>query len=157
MRDLQRLEKLSSTAALGLWADDVVLALDRATSSHALDTADIDLLNDAAEMLDTALQRTENPFTAPSSARALAATDTTLTIAATLAREQTDIDEHGLLTAMAAILRKAADGSLSGDDDQRVDRTMKLFGLLGEHQLIESNSVLTSRQDAKVWTEIPTT
>ncbi len=159
MRDLQRLERLSSTAALGLWADDIVLALDRAasTSGEAVDVADVALLTDAAEMLDTALLRTEHPLTAPASARALAATNSTLTIAATLAREQADTDEHGLLAAMAAVLRKAAKGDLTKADGKRARSTMELFGLLGEHQLIESNSVLSSRQDARTWTEIPPT
>ena len=45
MRDLQRLEELSSAAALGLWADDVVLALDRARSGSALVETDATLLS----------------------------------------------------------------------------------------------------------------
>ena len=82
MRDLQRLEELSSAAALGLWADDVVLALDRATSGFALAETDATLLSDAAEMLEAALQRTEHPLATPKSARGLAATNTALTLVA---------------------------------------------------------------------------
>lgn len=157
VRDLQRLEELSSTAALGLWADDVVLALDRAISDAALDAPDAELLNDAAEMLEAALQRAEEPLMAPSSARALAATNTALTLVATLAREQPGTDERELLGAMAALLREAAKGTLTRDDSGRVHSVMELFGLLGEHQLVRSNSVLAARKDARAWTVTPTT
>lgn len=155
MRDLQRLEELSSTAALGLWADDIVLALDRVTSGAALDAADAELLNDAAEMLEAALKRTDEPLTAPSSARALAASNTALTIVATLAREQPGTDERQLLGAMATILREAASGVLTQEDIERVHPVMELFGLLGEYQLVRSNSVLASRKDSRAWTATP--
>lgn len=150
MRDLQRLEELSSAAALGLWADDVVLALDRAVPGTALAEDDVRLLNDAAEMLEAAVQRTEHPLSAPRNARSLAATNTALTIVAALVREQGS-DERQLLDAMAAILRDIAQGGLSQEDASQVDRVMELFGLLGKHQLVESNSVLASRKDPTAW------
>ena len=157
MRDLQRLEALSSAAALGLWADDVVLALDRATSGAGLADSDLQLLNGAAEMLEATLERTEQPLAAPRSARSLAATNTALTIVATLVREQPGSDEQEILRAMASILRDAAKGAISQDDAERVEPVMELFGMLGEHQLVESNSVLTSRKDPSAWTATPST
>jgi outer membrane receptor for monomeric catechols len=155
MRDLQRLEELSSAAALGLWADDVVLALDRATSDAALADADAQLLNGAAEMLEATLQRTEKPLATPKSARTLAATNTALTIVATIVREQPGTNEHEILTAMAGMLREAGNGTLTQTDTERVDPVMELFGMLGEHQLVESNSVLASRKDSRAWTATP--
>jgi hypothetical protein len=155
MRDLQRLEKLSSAAALGLWADDVVLALDRATSGAGLANADPQLLMGAAEMLEAALQRTEQPLSAPRSARSLAATNTALTIVATLVREQLGSDEQAILRAMASILRDAAKGGVSQAEADRVEPVMELFGTLGEHQLVESNSVLASRKDPSAWPATP--
>jgi hypothetical protein len=155
MRDLQHLEELSSTAALGLWADDVVLALDRAISGPALANAQADILREAAEMLEAALERTEHPLTTPSTARALAATDTALTVLATLVRSQPNKSERELLEAMAGILREAADGALSVSDAERVQPVMDLFGMVGEHQLVASNSVLTSRKEERAWTEAP--
>lgn len=155
MRDLQRLEALSSAAALGLWADDVVLALDRATSGPALADADPQLLTDAAAMLEATLERTEQPLSAPRSARSLAATSTALTLVATLVREQPGSDEQGILRAMASILRDAAKGGMSQGDADRVEPVMDLFGMLGEHQLVESNSVLASRKDANAWSATP--
>ena len=155
MRDLQRLEQLSSTAALGLWADDVVLALDRAMSGSGLTDADPQLLNEAAEMLEAALERSEHPLSAPRSARSLAATNTALTIVATLAREQPGGDEQQLLHAMASVLREAASGGIRAEDADRVEPVMDLFGMLGEHQLVASNSVLASRKDSRAWTETP--
>lgn len=150
MRDLQRLEKLSSTVALGLWADDVVLALDRAITSGRADEVDARLLRDAADMLDEAGQRVSQPLLAPKSARALAATDTTLTAVAALAREQA-IDELQMLNDLAALIRGAARGDLSGEDTDRLQIAVTLFGLIGEQQLVESNAVLTSRKHMRPW------
>lgn len=155
MRDLQRLEQLSSAAALGLWADDVVMALDRAASGAHLADADSQLLTDAAEMLEAALERTEHPLSAPRSARSLAATTSALTIVATIVREQPGSDEQEVLRAMASILREAAKGSVGQDAADRVEPVMELFGMLGQHQLVESNSVLTSRKDPSAWTATP--
>lgn len=151
MRDLQRLEELSSTAALGLWADDVVLALDRATSPEGVGDADNQLLNDAAEMLEETLERTTRPLSTPKSARALAATDTTLSAVAVLAQEQ-DGDERKLLAQMSKIIREAADGALTTADAERMQPVIALFGLVSELQLVKSNSVLTSRKDTRSWT-----
>ena len=151
MRDLQRLEELSSTAALGLWADDVVLALDRAIAPDGVSDADRQLLNDAADMLEKTLERAARPFSTPKSARALAATDTALTAVAVLAREQAR-DEQELLAQMAKVIREAAEGKLTGDDAERLQPVVALFGLVGELQLVESNSVLTSRKDTRPWT-----
>jgi hypothetical protein len=155
MRDLQRLEELSSAAALGLWADDIVLALDRATSDAEPTEADVTLLTDAAVMLEAALERTEHPFATPKSAHGLAATSTALDLVATLARRQPGTDEQAILRAMAAILRQAATGSLGGDASEGVRPVMELFGMIGEHQLVASNSVLASRKDLGAWTATP--
>jgi hypothetical protein len=151
MRDLQRLEELSSTAALGLWADDVVLALDRATAPDGVRDSDRQLLNDAATMLEETLERATQPLSTPKSARALAATDTTLTVVAVLAQEQAG-DGQELLAQMAKIIREAAEGALTAADAERVQPVIALFGLVSEYQLVESNSVLTSRKDTRPWT-----
>jgi hypothetical protein len=151
MRDLQRLEELSSTAALGLWANDVVLALDRVCGTPGVSDADKQLLNDAADMLEETLARATQPLSTPKSARALAATDTTLTAVAALAQEQAG-DEQKLLAEIAKVIREAADGTLTASDSERLKPVNALFGLVGELQLVESNSVLTSRKDAKAWT-----
>ncbi|MCA1706696.1 MAG: hypothetical protein LC808_26905 [Actinobacteria bacterium] len=155
MRDLQHLEELSSTAALGLWADDVVLALDRATSSEALNDAQAGLLRDAAEILEAALQRSEHPLTTPKTARTLAATDTALTVVATLVQGRPEKSERELLAPMASVLREAADGALTVDDADRIHPVMDLFGMVAEHQLVASNSVLTSRKEGRAWTGAP--
>lgn len=155
MRDVRRLEELSSAAALGLWADDIVLALDRATSDVELADADTKLLTDAAEMLEAALERTEHPLATPKSARGLAATNTALNFVATLVRQQPGTDEKAILQAMASVLREAATGSLASDASERVRPVMELFGMIGEHQLVASKSVLASRKDLRAWTATP--
>lgn len=156
MRDLQRLERLSSAAALGLWADDVVMALDRATSGTQL-PEDMQLLSDAAEMLEAALERTEQPLAAPRSARSLAETNSALTIVATIVSERPGSDEQEVLRMLASTLREAASGGVSQADADRVGPALELFGMLGEHQLVESNSVLASRKDSSAWTATPST
>lgn len=155
MRDLQRLEELSSTAALGLWADDVVLALDRATRG-SVSQPDRELLIDAATMLEQALERTAQPLATPRSARDLAATNTALSALATLAHEQLG-DEDQLLARMAKTIRAASKGALGPDDVDRLERVIALFELVSERQLVESNSVLMSRKDTEPWTAIQTT
>jgi hypothetical protein len=119
--------------------------------------ADRQLLNDAAEMLEATLERTEQPLSRPRNARSLAATNTALSIVATLVRDQPETDEQEILRAMAAILREAAEGAVSPHDAGRVEPVMALFGLLGEHQLVKSNSVLASRNDPSVWSATPST
>jgi hypothetical protein len=155
MRDLQRLEELSSTAALGLWADDVVLALDRASSPDGVSNADRQLLDTAAGVLEETLERTSQPLSTPKSARALAATDTTLTAVAVLAQEQAG-NEQELLAQMVQIIREASDGALTVNDAERLRPVIALFGLVSELQLVESNSVLTSRKDTRTWTATQT-
>ena len=157
MRDLQRLEQLSSAAALGLWADDIVLALGRALLSVEFTQADTALLTDASEMLEAALERTEHPFATPKSAHGLAATNTALDLVATLARQQPDTNEQAILRTMASILRQAATGSLTEGASERVRPVMELFGRIGAHQLVASNSVLASRKDLGAWTATPST
>ena len=80
-----------------------------------------------------------------------------LSIVATLVREHPGTDEQEILRDMAAILREAAEGTVGTDDAERVEPVMALFGLLGEHQLVESNSVLASRNDPSVWSATPST
>jgi hypothetical protein len=53
------------------------------------------------------------------------------------------------------VLRDAAKDGLGNESADRVEPVMDLFGMLGEHQLVESNSVLASRKDPRSWTETP--
>ncbi len=159
MRDLQRLEELSSTAALGLWAeDDVVLALHRATASDTPSEADQRLLTNAASTLIATQTRADQPLSTPSSARDLAATDTALSVVATFAQEHALSDEdralevRELLSAMAKVLHDAAEGRLAGAEEQQLEPALSFFGTVGEVQLAESNSVLASRKDPGPWT-----
>ena len=152
MRDLQRLEELSSTAALGLWADDVVVAMSHALSGLPLIDADKRLLKDAAEVLANTAKRTAKPLSTPRTARALAATDTALAAVATLVAESNEAERKKLITELAKATSKAVKGTLEPGDSPRLELAMRLFGIFGELQLVESNSVLTSRKDARAWT-----
>jgi|ERR1700760_890243 len=152
MRDLQRLEELSSTAALGLWSDDVVVAISRATTGTQLTDADEGLLKEAATILDSAAKRTAKPLVTPRTARALAATDTALIAVAALVSEGDSREQKKLMTSLAKAIRRAAKSALEEGDSAQLTRAMSLFGIFGELQLVESNSVLTSRNDSKAWT-----
>jgi hypothetical protein len=158
MRDLQRLEELSSIAALGLWADDVVLALYRAAEAPRADQADSQLLASAAEILDATRERAEQPLSTPTAASALtAATDTTLSVVVSLAREKADDQQEptervrSILSSMADVLRAAADGQLGEDAQEQLAAVSDFFGNVSEIQLAESNSVLASRKDRGAW------
>lgn len=158
MRDLQRLEELSSTAALGLWADDVVLALHRATASDTPNETDRRLLTNAANTLIATKTRADQPLLTPSTARDLAATDAALSVVATFAQEHAHSKEsralevQELLSAMAKVLQEAAEGRLAGAEEQQLEPALSFFGTVGEVQLVESNSVLASRKDPGPWT-----
>ncbi len=164
MRDLQRLEELSSTAALGLWADDVVLALHRATEDPGPDEADSQLLDAAAKILDATRERAEQPTAMPRSARSLAATDTALSIVVSLAQTTSQDEQEStervpaILSSLAALLREAAKGQMIGaKTPEAIAPAADFFGKVGEMQLVESNSVLTSRKNADTWTAMRTT
>ncbi len=152
MRDLQRLEELSSTAALGLWADDVVVAISRAVSGTPLSDPDKRLLKEAADVLASAAKRTAKPLSNPRTTRALAATDTALAAVATLVSDGKEAERRKVMTALAKVIRKALKDGLEEGDTAQLELAMRLFGIFGELQLVESNSVLTSRKDARAWT-----
>lgn len=155
MRDLQRLEQLSSTAALGMWADDVVLALGRALAGAVSDD-DRQFLERAAGVFEAALSPTTLPTPPAKSARDLAATNTALSALASLANLQLG-DQTEILDAMAKTMRAAATGELGPSDADRVKPLIALFELMSERQLVESNSVLMSRKDTEAWTAIQRT
>lgn len=152
MRDLQRLEELSSTAALGLWADDVVVAISHAMNGASLSDAERRVLEDAADILASAAKRSAKPLSTPKTARALAATDTALAAVATLVAGGNQAQRKKVMTALAKIIRKAVTGALDEGDSTELELAMRLFGIFAELQLVESNSVLTSRKDARAWT-----
>lgn len=162
MRDRQRLEELSSTAALGLWADDVVLALHRAVSAAGPSEADAALLREAADVLEAAQARTERPLSTPSG-RALAATDTALSAVAAVARAPASAENGAgesadrLLARVSKALLAAAAGRLRATAEEDLEPLIAVFSTIGRSQLIESNSVLSSRKDAGAWTAMPKT
>jgi hypothetical protein len=157
MRDLGHLEELSSTAALGLWADDVVIALDHAMSGRAISEGNKEILRSAADTLKAAAQQTAHPMEVPRSAHALAATDSALTAAAALVQGQPEQNIQSLLESMAKVLDQASSGHVSEKNLDYAKQVVNLFGLLGERQLMASNSVLASRKEARAWTEAPAT
>lgn len=158
MRDLQSLENLSSTAALGLWADDVVLALHRALTNPTVGERDQRILSDAASTLVATRTRADEPLAPAGTARDLAASDTALSVVASLAHRQALRGEDrtkeigGFLSAMAEVLREAAEGRLIGAAEEQLEPALGFFGTVGEVQLMESNSVLAARKDLGAWT-----
>jgi hypothetical protein len=149
-RDLQRLEKLSSTAALGLWADDVVITLESASSGGALNASGQELLKAAANTLEEIRDEVDQPMVVPKSARSLATTDTTLSAVTALAREQ-DSDVKQMLGDMARAIRQVAHGQLAKEDSESLEIALDVFSLIGEYQLAESNAVLMPRKDRDAW------
>jgi hypothetical protein len=63
-----------------------------------------------------------------------------------------------ILSSLAALLREAAKGQLIGAEaPEAIAPAADFFGKVGEMQLVESNSVLTSRKNADAWTAMRTT
>jgi hypothetical protein len=144
MQDLQRLERLGSTAALGMWADDVILALDRVSRGKVGPGDDAGLLKAASDPETTAQGR--------SSAGALAATETALDLAENLATGE-DGEAREILKAVANILEETAQSGTS----ENLDRAVKFFSVLSQQQLVASQAVLDSGQEAPGWMVEPTT
>jgi len=157
MRDRQRVEELSFAAALGMWANDVILAVYRVSTSRRPTKTDIRILLDAANVVDEARQRAEDPLISSPSRRALAETESTLSAAATLAREAPGRDQKEFLRQVIATLRETATRA-SSVEQGRLDATIELFSRMAEAQLVESNSVLGhQRSDREAWSATTTT
>jgi hypothetical protein len=157
MRDLQQLERLSSTAALGLWAEDVILALDRIARLQLSSEVDSELLLGSAKILDAALERSKEPLAISVSSKALAATDTALDVAEGLAEGGSSDQTRATLKEVAGILREAAAGDLGDAPEQRINPALDFFGAVGRNQLAASNSLGGSNRGSRSWMAAPTT
>lgn len=157
MRNLQRMEKLSSATALGLWAEGVILALDRVTRLNQEDTADITLLNEAAGVLDLARDRSEKPLEEPMTTKALAAPETALDVAESLAEDRSPEKTQEMLGEVAAVLRKAATHRLGTSNSEAITPAIDFFSAVGRHQLAEGNLVSGYSGGIKSWAAGPMT
>lgn len=151
MRDLQRLEQLSSTAALGMWANDAILALDRVARGKPAGDADFVLLGEAAAALDAASHERE----LPDGARPV--TSVSLVERALEVADRMTVGEGGdaarsLLAGLAQELREIIE--TRGTEDP--GRPVEFFSALSRKQLAATQSVLNSRQEAS-WTAGPMT
>lgn len=137
MRD-QKLEKLSSATALGFWAENVILGLDRITRLKHESEEDRKLLTDAASILDDAIGRSEHPFAALGSRKGVAATDAALDVAERLVEGGDPEKTQEMLRDVALILRKVAEGEIEGVD---LAPAFNFFAEVGKHQLAVGNSL----------------
>ncbi len=154
MRDLQRLEKLSSATALGFWAEDVILGIDRITRSGREREGDRNLLTEAANVLDDAVGRSEAPFAAVAPVKSIAATDTALGVAERLAAKEPPERVREILREVAEILREVADGK---GDSADLTPAIEFFAAIGKHQLAEANAASGYSGGAGSWTVGPVT
>ena len=152
MPDRQRVGELNFKAALGMWANDVILALDHAATPAGPSEDDRRILTEAAEMLETAKRRTEEPLRTPSTAKALAATDSALSALASLTLDQRSGGDSAFLADMASLLRKAAVGELESTEHERLDSVMTLFAMVADRLLADSNPLLAPSREKSAWT-----
>jgi len=147
MQNLQRLERLSSATGLGLWAEGVISALDRLTRLNQREEADLRSLEDAADVLDVARNRSAKPGEAISTAKALAATDTALDVAEALVDNSSPEKTQKILGEVAEILRRAAgqEGTLD------ITPAVEFFSAIGRQQLAEGYRVVGSTGGSKPW------
>lgn len=153
MRDLQRLEQLSSATALGFWAEDVILALDRITRRGEREAEDRALLSEAAEVLEAAVGRSEKPFAAVGTAKTVAATDTALGVAESLAKANSPEKAQELLRKAASVLRDVA----ADREDVDIQPAIDLFGAIGRQQLARGNAASGYGGGARSWAIEPVT
>jgi hypothetical protein len=156
MRDLQRLERLSSATALGLWAEDVILALDRLTRLREQRPGDLEVLQEAASLLDAALNRSERPLAVAPSTNGLAATNMALDIAETLSDDRSPQGTQEKLRDTGNALREAVAGNLE-EGDPRIDAAFDFFSAVGRRQLAASNTVSGQSRGSRSWMAAPMT
>jgi hypothetical protein len=145
MQDLQRLEQLSSTAALGMWANDAILALDRVARGKPAGEADFVFLGEAAAAIDAASHERELPG-GPRPAISVALVDRALDVAERMAVDGGG-DAHSFLAEIAKELR----GAIETHQIEDPERPVAFFSALSRQQLAATQSVLNSRQEAS-WT-----
>lgn len=151
MRNIYRSERLSAATGLGLWAEGVLLALDRTTRLHADSDADRRILEEAAEILETARGQSERPREAAPAAKALAATDTALDIAESLVDDPSPEKTQERLSAVAIVLRGAASQKESVAKLE-IEPAIEFFSAIGRSQLAEGNRVGGANGGLKPWT-----
>ncbi|HEX3361908.1 MAG TPA: hypothetical protein VHS74_13025 [Solirubrobacterales bacterium] len=150
MPDLQRLEQLSSTAALGMWANDAILALDRVARGKPAGDADFVLLGEAAAALDAASHERELPDGArPVSSVSLV--ERALEVA-----ERMTVGKGGGAQSFLADLAEELRGVVQTHQTEDLERPVAFFSALSRQQLAATQSVLNSRQEAS-WTAGPMT
>lgn len=154
MRNLERIEKLSSATALGLWAENVILATDRLVRLEQDTGSDKALLIDAAEVLDAAIERSEEPFAALQTTKAVAATDTALDIAEELSDDPSPEKTQETLRSVSSILREVAAGEGA---DLDLKPAMSFFSAVGKHQLALGSSISGYSGRAGSWVARPMT
>jgi hypothetical protein len=148
MQDLHRLERLGSTAALGMWANDTIMAIDRAARGKATGD-DRALLQEAAEALKAASEEREKPDGPITGSIAFA--ERALEVAERLSTGNDEDAALGLLATVSEELGKVLDNQV-----EAADKTAAFFSAFGRQQLAATQSVLNSRQEA-AWTAGPAT
>ncbi len=152
MQDLQRLEQLSSTAALGMWANDAILALDRIVRGKSTGDEDFLLLKEAAAALEAASREEEQPD-GPMSAGSIAFVERALDVAEQLTVGE---DEDAAALALLAKLAEELDQIVETHQSEDPRKPAAFFNALSRQQLAATQSVLNSGQEA-AWTAGPTT
>ena len=151
MRDLQRLEQLSSTAALGMWANDAILALDRVARGKSVGDVDFILLGEAAAALDAASHEREQPD-GPRPISSISLVERALEVAERMTVGKGGDAARTLLADLAQELREIIETHRTEDPE----RAVAFFSALSRQQLAATQSVLNSRQEAS-WTAGPMT
>lgn len=157
MRNLQRLEKLSSATGLGLWAEGVLTALDRVTRLNQQDAKDLKTLEEAASVLDAAQGRSERPTESGPTAKALAATDTALDVAETLVADHSPEKTREILGEVGEILRRAAGKEAGNDGPLNIEPAVGFFSTIGRQQLAEGYRVAGASGENKPWAAVSMT
>jgi hypothetical protein len=132
---------MGAATALGIWADGVVLALDRAVRLGAPDDTDRQTFEDAIKVVADARDLSEHPGRA--TGKALAATGAALDVAEDLSEDDSPGRTRELLTEIEKTLRAAIDDQLAQAEGARenVVEAAGYFTAIGRRQLAEGNRI----------------
>lgn len=147
MQDLHRQEELSGVVALGLSAEEVVLAAGR-LSRGSVDEADVPTVEYGARVLRALGDVVANPFGIASDSAGFMSSDGFIDAIRAVRAQAPGQDLKSYSEALADVLEKAGRGEdLVASDRETLERVRDLFGAVGKTAMARANDLSQPQRD----------
>lgn len=158
MKDAMGVERMSSIAARGLWADDVVVAIHHRTQGAPLSPPERETLEYAANVLNAVRSLFEDPAGISDGVDSPDTVDSAvMACQVLLGDEDLEATETAISEMLSAVTSATGTGIPTDDEMPGLVLASKLFGILGVSQIEESSSVLWTGKDSGQWTVMHST